>query len=385
MKIGVFISSHFWSSIPYDGLNLFKHLSNEFDVDLLALQDDIRLNKKFNGNEKFFFDKSKFTSEKKLKDLKDWNDFFLASNDYDIILTNSKIANKIDLRSIHKDLKNRVKCPIGVWDIGGSDILTDPIEFANFYFTKGSIWTEWLQKILNANQGIFTTGSPHYDYYLHSNKIEYTFDLSREEFCKKYNTTEDSSLILVAPSNPSSHTKQYDENLPKLEKLCNFAEKSQSKIKILVKTYPHDYIFHEKSGTHSGIYHRKRYSSPQYEALKENFPIIEIIESQDHFSAMKHCDKLFNISGSHLAWETVLTDIISFTSNYSDKPYYQTVKYLPDYVKYPDEIVNIEIQDVSEMFAYIPDRKQKLENFISRDFSFLQIENKLKELKIDLL
>jgi hypothetical protein len=295
-----------------------------------------------------------------------------------MILTNSKIANKVVLGRILSDLKNRVKCPIGVWDIGGSDILVDSIKFANFYFTKGSIWTEWMQKMLSVDQGIFTTGSPHYDYYLHSSKIENTFDLSRQEFCKKYNASEDDSLILVTPSNPSAHTEQYDENLPKLEKLCNFAEKSESKIKVLVKTYPHDYIFHEKAGPCSGIYHRKRYSSPQYQVLKENFPIIEIVESQDHFSAMKHCDKLFNISGSHLAWETVLTDIVSFTSNYSDKPYYQTVRYLPEYVKYPDEIVNVEIQDVSEMFSYKHDRNKNLESFISRDFSFDNIEKVLR-------
>ena len=93
---------------------------------------------------------------------------------------------------------------------------------------------------------------------------------------------------------------------------------------------------------------------------------------------MKHCDKLFNISGSHLAWETVLTDIVSFTSNYSDKPYYQTVRYLPGYVKYPDEIVNVEIQDVSEMFSYKNDRNKNLESFISRDFSFDNIEKVLR-------
>ena len=377
MKIGIFISSHFWSSIPYDGLNLFKHLSNKFDVDLLALKDDIRLNKKFNGNEKFFFDKDKFTCEPNLRVLNNWNDFYVASSDYSIILTNSKITNKVVLGSILSDLKTKVKCPIGVWDIGGSDILVDSIKFANCYFTKGSIWTTWMRKMLNSNQGIFTTGSPHYDYYLHSDRICHKFDLSKEDFFKKYNAPKDSSLILVAPSNPSSHTQQYDENLPKLEKLCNFAEKSSDKIKILVKTYPHDYVFYENAGTHSGIYHRKRYSIPQYQVLKENFPNIEIVESQDHFSAMKHCEKLFNISGSHLAWESVLTDIVSFTSNYSNKPYYQTVRYLPDYVKYPDEIVNTEIQNVSEMFSDKAFKKHNLEDFISRDLSFDNIEKTL--------
>ncbi|HBY70177.1 MAG TPA: hypothetical protein DEG69_21940, partial [Flavobacteriaceae bacterium] len=63
--------------------------------------------------------------------------------------------------------------------------------------------------------------------------------------------------------------------------------------------------------------------------------------------------------------------------NYSNKPYYQTVRYLPDYVKYPDEIVNAEIQNVSEMFSDKAFKKHSLEDFISRDLSFDNIEKTL--------
>jgi len=384
MRIGVFLSNIFWSSIPYDGLNLFKYLSSFFEVDLLAFENDIRLNKEFNSNEKFFFDKGAFTNESRLRVLKDWNDFYTISSDYSIILTNPKISNKFELmdENIFANIKKKMSCPIGVWDIGGSDILTYPDQFADYYFTKGDIWASWLKRMLNRTDGIFTTGSPHYDHYLHTDKMNYSFVMSKIDFFKKYSIPPESICVLVAPSNTKSHIAQYDENLPKLEALCNIAEKSGEKIKILVKTYPHDYVFYEKELKYSGVYHRKRYSKPQYQVIKDYFPNIEIIESQDHFSAMKFCDKLFNISGSHLAWETVFSDIVSFTSGFSNKEYYKSPKYFPDYVSYPDEIVNIEIDDIKQVFDLEDIKKPKLENFISKGFSFENIASKLMEIKL---
>ena len=49
-KIGVFLGDLFWSSTPYDGVNLYHELSQNFETDLIVFKDDIRINKQFFDN-----------------------------------------------------------------------------------------------------------------------------------------------------------------------------------------------------------------------------------------------------------------------------------------------------------------------------------------------
>ena len=54
-KIAVFLGDYFWSSVPYDGLDVQDRLmwTVDRDVDLLMFSQDIRLNKTFDGHEHY--------------------------------------------------------------------------------------------------------------------------------------------------------------------------------------------------------------------------------------------------------------------------------------------------------------------------------------------
>ena len=111
-----------------------------------------------------------------------------------------------------------------------------------------------------------------------------------------------------------------------------------------------DYIFYEKGGNYSGVYKRiGETSAPQYEYIKNRYPKVKIIDSQDHFSAIKYVDKIFNMAGSHVAWETYYTDTTSYAFNYESKKYYKKLPYLPDYIEFPDEYVNLHIDNLSDI------------------------------------
>ena len=61
-KIAVFAGDLFWSSIPYDSLNVYREVSKQYNCSFVMFENDLRLTKKFSGNEKFYFDKSLFSS-----------------------------------------------------------------------------------------------------------------------------------------------------------------------------------------------------------------------------------------------------------------------------------------------------------------------------------
>ena len=338
-KIAIFLGDFFWSSIPYDGLRLLSLIQNHFEADLLMFDNDIRLNKKFQGNEKYFFETSIFTNFKNLKTIKNWENLYSISKDYDLIITSSHIAPKT--RFPH-DMKKKIKCKIAVWDIGGSDILTNAIFFSNIFFVKSEIWKKWLLGKNVPQEDIFVTGSPHYDDYVLKN-----YDLKEKlSFYSKYNLNKDSKTILVCPSNPVSRKNQFEENLNELEKLIVHAQNNN--VELLLKTYPHDYVFYEEEKPFSGIYKRAPLAVPQYEYLKNRYPSLKVIESQDHHKSIMFSCGLFNMSGSHVSWETHFSKTKSFSINYKNKPYYSAVSYLPGVI-FPDEIYNTHIEKITQI------------------------------------
>jgi hypothetical protein len=354
-KVAVFLGDFFWSSIPYDGIRLLESLQNlNIDVDLLMFDKDIRLNKIFTGIEKYQFDSNIFKLKTNLKTIKNWSEFYSASKDYSLILTSTHIAPKT--RYPH-ELKNNKHCPIAVWDIGGGDILTNAIHFSDIYFTKGAIWKEWLQKEKNiSGKNIYVAGTPHYEEYILK-------EFKIEDFYKKYNILSEQKLILVCPTNPASHVSQFEQNLKELETIFSIIGSSKQDFRVLIKTYPNDYLFYEDDAQYSGVYKRVYGTKPQYEFLKNKFPDAIIIESQDHFSAVMNCDVLFNMSGSHISWETHFSKAKSYSINLEDKPYYKGVHYLKNVV-YPDDLYNQSIKSVEEIFEFTINDRIKNDNFI---------------------
>jgi len=368
-KIGVFLGDLFWSSVPYDGLDIYLHLKSVgHDVDIIMFNSDIRLNKEFDGKESFYFDTTKFQNSENLVLVKDWNDFLSLSAQYSLIITSAKFAPKTRFP------KSPIsKCPIAVWDIGGHDILTDAVRYAKYYFVKGTIWKKWLIALGVSEEKVFVTGSPHYDNYL-------TADNDSELFFKKYSLDSSKKVLMIAPSNPPSHTKQYDKNVSLLNNIIDLCEKNN--YQTILKTYPHDYVFYESEKEYSGVYRRRRYSIPQYQHLKKQYGNIHVIESQDHFLAIKNSDLMFNMAGSSVAWDTYFTKCNSFTSNFKNQPYYKTVSYLPKNVILPNDFMNYHIEDsnANSVFDGFSVEKKLGDPYFLKDFSLKNISNAVLEI-----
>ncbi len=382
-KIAVFLGDWFWSSIPYDGIPLYNLLSKHFETDLIMFDRDIRLNKStFKNGEKFKFNSDIFRNASNLKTIKDWNSLQIISTNYDLILSSSHIAPKTRYPLSFKMTKKAgrvTKCPIAIWDIGGADFLTNGTIFADYFFAKGPIWKKWLMKMGIAENKIFVTGSPHYDNFLESFEpymIERILD--KDEFNKKYEL-QNKKKILLMPSNPGSHKEQFRESMNSMNEMVKLCDTNN--IDLLVKTYPNDYVFHESGHPYSGVYKRKYTNVPQYEFIKNKYPKIKIIESQDHFTAMKHVDKVFNMAGSHVAWETYFTDSISYATNYKKQKYYKNLSYLPDYVEFPDDRLNMHVENCKQII----EDNSKLDKNSCKDYFFnkpsiLGILNGVKQL-----
>lgn len=348
-KVAVLLGDFFWSSIPYDGIELLDRLKSQgIESDLLMFEKDIRLNKKFGDKERYRFSTDIFSKNDSLVVLKDWEDLYKCSKNYRLILSSVHIAPKT--RYPH-EIKRNLKCPVACWDIGGADILTNAPHFSTFYFVKGKIWKTWLGNLGINKDNIFVTGSPHYDPYA------ITKDISLFE--KKYQL-ENKRKILVCPSNPGSHKIQFNENIEILKRIVEASKEIDAKV--MVKTYPNDYLFYDSDEKYTGVYRRTFSDVPQYELIRSMFPEIIILESQDHFEAISHCDSLFNMSGSHVSWETHFTKNQSYTSNHSDKPYYKSVNYLKGIV-YPDDIYNKEIKSIQDVFKFEKVHKEENDYF----------------------
>ena len=382
LKIAIFAGDFFWSSTPYESLDVYESLSEYFDCDYIMFENDIRLNKNFKDKDRYYFDKTYFQNAQNLRIIKNWEQFAKISKDYNLILVSTHIAPKtrwpFGIRNL-KHFKSRVGTKIIAWDIGGSDILTNAVDYADYFFTKGPIWTEWLTRM---GKKAFTTGAPQYDYFLDGKKAKCP-RLSEEEFCRKYSLDSTKDTILILPSNPGSalHNDQLKQNLNCLNFLTD-----QGDINVMFKTYPNDYLYYESDAPYSGVY-RRVYGSwrgPQYNFFECKYPTGIIVESQDHHAALMHADKVFNIAGSHVAWETVFTRSKSFTMNYSDKPYFRHPKYLPEFVNFPDSILNYEIRNPEEALEDFPIYKRKCEDFILKEYSIPNMVAAIQEIMADL-
>jgi hypothetical protein len=374
-KIAVLIPDFFWSSIPYDGLSLFYFLSKKFNCDLMMFVDDIRLNKSiFFDYQKYYFDNKEFCQNTKLIKLNDWNSFYEKSKEYDLIISNVHLAPKGERAELLSNFNSNIQCKFMTIDIGGSDVLTQ-YKRGNYFCVKGPIWKTWLEKMGVDSKFVFNTGSPHYDLYHTKPKPEACNGLSSIKFHDKYKLNSKKKKLLIAPSNPSSHQNQFTKNLNQIQDLYNLAVVKG--YEVLIKTYPNDYVFYDEQKIYTGIYKRS-YSRhrPQYEIIKKLIPEATVIDSQDHFIALTCSDKLFNMSGSHFAWETIFTKTKSYSMNYKNQSYYGGASYLPDFVKLPDEFVNININKIEDIFNDGLDcDKQKCLEYINKSFSLPNISN----------
>ena len=319
MKVGVFAGDLFWSSCPYEQLNIVHYLSQHCEADLVMFEQDIRLNKRFTGEEKFRFDTDLFRNHPRLRVVKSWDDLVTASADYSALLTNCKIAPKTRTPGM-LGAKGALKCPIVALDVGGTDQLTD-CPYADIAVSKSPHWAQKVSEMWDIPA--VSLGCHQYDYYL-LDTMQYGRRLTRQEFAEKY-SIDPSRTLLIAPTNPNSHLDMYKIGMDSLDRVCKkFADAGYT---LAVKTYPHDYVFHESETPLSGVYRRSSPHTggvPQYEHLSRTHGL-KVIESQDHHAAVSWCGYLYNMSGSHIGWETHFTQCRSFSIGYKRQSFFGLV------------------------------------------------------------
>ena len=359
-KVGVFGGDLFWTNLPYEVLNYYEKIKSHSEKSSLILfSNDIRLNKKFQGVEKFRFDPNLYKNCRDLIVVKDWAEFFSLSKDYDEIHTSCKISPKT--RPPENILKN-VSCDMVAWDTGGVDVLVDSQKSANKWRVKGQAWKDYLLKAPRSNmseEDIVLSECPLYERYYEKN-ILFGPLLSKKEFFQKYSLSSQAKSVVITPSNPGSHREMFSSNLKVLREVTKFfLEKG---FNILIKTYPHDYLFYESESKYSGIYKRKNFldgSKPQYEFLKDHLSDerIKILESQDHHESILYSEAVYNMSGSSISWETYFSKCISFSIGLKRQKFYKNLSYLPG-AYFPDEEFNFDFESV-EVF------KEKFDDLIN--------------------
>jgi len=367
MKVGIFGGDLFWSNHPYEVFNFYQKIKTELGhASLILFKDDIRLNKIFSGSEKFYFDKNIYTQCEDLIVVKNWQDFYRLSAKFDLIYTSCKLVPKTrQVSSIRKHLK----CKVCVWDVPGVDILVDSQYFASKWIVKGQMWKEYLlnaprtDKLVTEKQ-IKIDICPAFMRYVNKNLVNPT--MSKNEFFKKYNLDFKKRTLLIAPSNPGSHKDSFNENL----KLINLVGDLflNNEFQIILKTYPHDYVFYENEKQYTGVYKRKNFldkSMPQYKFLQDSIKSkIKVIESQHHHEAILYSDFLYNMSGSSLSWETYYSNCQSFSIGLEKQKFYNQLSYLPDFC-FPDDIFNINF--INDSFLKYNIINLMNDNFVKKD------------------
>ena len=167
-----------------------------------------------------------------------------------------------------------------------------------------------------------------------------------------------------------------------------FYKKYNDKFNFLIKTYPRDYFFFENENENefNGIQKRSNNKNmPDYEMFSNKYSKIIVIESQDHYNVSKYNDKIINFSGSSVSWEILLfCDKLCYTLNFSKQPYYKSVSYLPNYIKFPDDISNIEVSNLDDILKENENlknkNKEKMNTYILNEFSLKNMANAIKKI-----
>lgn len=346
-NIGIF-GGIFWPRNPYMEINLYKKIkeSKEYEVKIILWEDDFRINDKRNKKTKINFNKLYYINNKNLIKIKNIDELSDLSYYFDVIIGNNMINDRMFMD--HEKFFSYIKCPIVILDIMGYDILKHYFKNVDYIFTKGRIFKEWLIKQGFNKDNLFVTGSLLMDDYKFGKNLKITNNIGKNEFMKKYQLNTKNSILLFTTSNLRSSRK--DMNSQNLNELDKFYKKYDNDFNFILLSYPNDYMFYELKKS----LRRSEYSNlhPDYMTIKNRFPNFKIIQCQDGYNATKYANKIFNISAGGLSIETILfCKKKSYTMNFNDKPYYQHKLGYKPFVKFPDEISNIHLNNMEDMLT----------------------------------
>jgi hypothetical protein len=387
-KIVLYFGDVFWCTTPYVGLSLFYELSNYFEVIPVFSKNDIRLHKTWNGNESFWFDKSKFL------DLP-----FIETDDLvktvesinpDLFLLSAQMQFKPQFASRNRRIKD-LGVKIGMWDVGGADAFWCDSETSgwDYFFSKGSAWKKAMSNITElktlvpiipiesqAEKNIFVTGCLDFDDIPASISLSTSeTDDSKDVFCKKYNLDASKPIIAYIPANPAPDNSwtypvtgisalhalnDINENLYKLK---------ERGYQVCIKSHPNDYISSETQGSYFGVHPRAQRGGYNKERFKDDrYKGFTIIEAQDGYSLYSVCE--FGVTNySHAGYELFISGKKCFSYRMEECPEWNYVEDLCEKVYIDvstgDDMLNI----ITESNILSMDLNQDYKNSISYFFN----------------
>ena len=168
------------------------------------------------------------------------------------------------------------------------------------------------------------------------------------------------------------------QNYLEFEKFYN---NNQNKYNYILLSYPLDYLFYETKAKYRRS--ENKYECPDYEKMINNFKNLKIIKVNDNYNAINNSNIIFNLSAGALSIETILLyNKISCTMHFKDKDYYTKKIGYSKFVKFPDDIANIHLNNIDELNSInttlnLESIKKKLNKFIHKDDSHKNILNSL--------
>ena len=331
-KIALYFGDVFWCTAPYAGLQLFYELSKEYDVIPIFMKNDIRLHKKWNGNERFYFDVEEF---RKIPYIEVEKTSTPGGELYDLYSSYYKHEASMLLMSCQMQFKGpfayRNRClrdngiKIGMWDVGGCDALYVPSSVSGWscFFSKGE---KFKKHMINSSdlgvpgismeedgKTIMTCGTPDFDeIMIREDVYPRATRLDNHDFCSKYSLDPNRPIVAYVPANPRpDNSYRYPSGVSAREALQDINIKLlelQNKYgyQVCFKTHPGDYIDYEDSMSYAGVHGRATfggYSGPRY--LHAPYDQFTTISAEDGFNLYRNCS--FGVTNySHAGYELFL-------------------------------------------------------------------------------
>lgn len=342
MKIALYFGDCFWSTVPYQGLSLYYELSKQIEVLPIFNTRDIRLHKKWRGDEKFWFNTDFF------KDIP-----FIESSDLPSTLQSHSIkhlimSSQMQEKSVFANRNLSIfknGCNIYLYDCGGGDFVwlnSKSHPWWNKFFIKSDYFKKCLidpnigvrgKKFYGVPLGdpraidIIPSGCLEYDELSPEYEFPFRIDvLNKEQFCKKYNLDVNKKIISYMPGNPGPNHK-YRKLLSELNNLL-LELQVDFNYQVCFKSHPNDYISSENTSEYSSIHPRAQrggYPRPRY--LCEGFDKFTTIEAQDGYNLYRCCD--FGVTDlSHAGFELATLNKKCFSYKMKDYEFWSVLEEL---------------------------------------------------------
>lgn len=382
MKKICFFSGVFFPKVPYLDYNIYFYLKdNNFDITFILKKNDVRIKGVNDSNTLIEMNSKKYNNIENIKIIENLIELKDLTKKYDLFLCTNLVVDRLEMN--FENFFDMIKIKKCIIDICGYDIIKKNYfnNHIDYFLVKGKIFKEWLIKLKVPEKNIEITGSPLFDYcFPHNLKSNYNY-LNKNNFCDKYNLNKNKKIILITTTNlRSPRTSMNHQNLEEFKKLY---KKFKNDYNFILLSYPNDYLFYEVKKKYRRS--ENKYEIPDYQYMINNFEKLKVIKVNDNYNALKNCNYIFNLSAGALSIETILLfNKISFTMHFKDKEYYMKKIGYSDFVEFPDNISNIHLNNIMDIFNErnidISELKKKLNNFISIDNAHNNIANALKKI-----